>query len=81
MLPQERRASLQNDMRQILVHCFRGDTLLRSYEFGWPETLNDAAVSRPTRGRLEEDAKNNLTNEGLAWPPYDGIKFKIDYPR
>ena len=68
-------------MRQILVHCFRGNTLLRSYEFGWPETMNDAAVSRPTTEHLEAEAKTNLTNEGLARPPYDGITFVIDYPR
>jgi hypothetical protein len=68
-------------MRQIVVHCFRGDTPFKSYEFGWPETQNDAAVSRPTRERLEADAKTNLTNEGLVRPPYDGITFKIDYPR
>lgn len=43
-------------MRQILVHCFGGNTPLRSYEFGWPETMDDAAVSRPTREHLEAEA-------------------------
>ena len=68
-------------MQLILVRCFRGDTLLRSYELGWPETLNDAAVSRPTRERLEADAKTNLIDERLAAPPYAGISFKIEFPR
>ncbi len=68
-------------MRQIVVRCFRGDAPVKSYEFGWPETLNDAAVSRPTREHLEAEAKTNLTNEGSARPPYDGITFEIEYPR
>ncbi len=68
-------------MRKIWVHCYKGDTLLKSYDFGIGETLNDATLALPTREDLEADAKTNLTNEGLAGPPYDGIKFRIDYPR
>ena len=68
-------------MRKIMVHCYQGDTLLRSYDFGVAETANDAALRLPTREGLEAEAKTNLTNERLARPPYDGIKFKIDYPR
>jgi hypothetical protein len=81
MLPEEGHASLENDMRQIWVCCYQGDTLLRSYDLGVAETLNDAALRLPTREELEAEAKANLTNEGLGRPPYDGIKFKIDYPR
>jgi hypothetical protein len=44
-------------MRQILVHCFRGDTPFKSYEFGWPETQNDAAVSRPKGTTLRPELK------------------------
>jgi len=68
-------------VRKIWVHCYQRASLLRSYDFGIAETLNDAALRLPTREDLETEAKTNLTNEGLAWPPYDGIKFKIDYPR
>jgi hypothetical protein len=65
----------------IWVRCYRGDSLLRSYDFGWPESLNPAADTRPSGQGLENEAKTNLTTEGLAWPPYDGMKFVIEYPR
>jgi hypothetical protein len=68
-------------MRTIWVHCYRDHTLLRSYDFGVPETLNDAAVRQPTSGELENQAKLNLTSEQLAFPPYAGITFEIEYPR
>ena len=65
-------------MRKIWVHCYQGDTLLMSYDFGVTETLDDATLRRPSRKDLEANVKTNLTNEGVAWPPYDGIEFKID---
>jgi len=68
-------------MRTIWVHCYKGGTLLRSYDFGVPETLNDAAVRMPTKESLEDQAKTNLTNERLAGPPYDEIRFEIEFPR
>ena len=52
---------------------------LRSYDFGVPETMNDSAVSQPTRKDLEDQAKTNLTTERLAFPPYAGITFEIEY--
>ncbi len=34
----------------------------------------------PPYEKLIGDAKTNLTNEGLAFPPYDGITFRVRYP-
>jgi hypothetical protein len=68
-------------MRTIWVHCYREGVHLKSYDLGVGETLNDAAVRQPTTQELEGHAKNNLTNEGLAFPPYAGISFVIEYPR
>jgi hypothetical protein len=70
---------MRNDMRAIMwVHCYKGGTLLRSYDFPVPATLNDAAVQLPANASLEAQAKTNLTNEHLAWPPYAEITFKIE---
>jgi hypothetical protein len=44
-------------MRKTWVHCYQGDTLLRSYDFGVAETLNDAALRLPPREDLEAEAK------------------------
>lgn len=68
-------------MLKIWVHCYKGDALLRSYDFGVGIPLDASALELPTREALETEAKTNLTNERLAYPPYEGIKFKIDYPR
>src|SRR5262249_54898467 len=46
-----------------------------------PETMNDTAVRRPTRKELEDQARTDLTTEKLAFPPYAGITFKIEYRR
>jgi hypothetical protein len=35
----------------------------------------------PTKESLEDQAKTNLTNERLAGPPYDEIRFEIEFPR
>lgn len=68
-------------MRTIWVHCYRDGTHLKSYDVKVPETMNDAAVRQPAAKELEDQAKNNLTNEGLVFPPYAGISFEIEYPR
>lgn len=64
-------------MRTIWVRCYQGDALLRCYDFGIGETLNDAAVQPPTRESLEAQAKSNLATERLAFPPYDGITLEV----
>lgn len=66
-------------MRVIWVHCYKEGAILKSYDFGVPETMNDAAVGQPTRQDLESQAKDNLTSESLAFPPYAGITFRIEY--
>lgn len=43
--------------------------------------MSRAAVSQPTRKDLDDQAKNNLTTDGLGFPPYAGITFEIEYPR
>jgi hypothetical protein len=68
-------------MRTVWVHCYRNGSLLRSYDFGVPETLNDTAVKQPTAQELEDQARDNLTTERLAKPPYAGFTFEIEYPR
>ncbi len=60
------------------VHCYKGGTLLRSYDFSVPATLNDAGVQLSASASLEAQAKTNLTNEHLAWPPYAEISFNIE---
>jgi hypothetical protein len=66
-------------MRKIWVHCYKEGTILRSYDFGVGETLNDSAVQQPARKSLEDQAKTNLTNESLDFPPYAGISFEIEF--
>lgn len=68
-------------MRTIWVHCHRDGVLVRSHDFGVPETMNDAAVRQPSQQDLEDQAESNLTIERLAVPPFAGITFEIEYPR
>ncbi len=65
-------------MKKIRVHCYQKGTHIMLYEFGVEEPLNAAAVAPPTTQSLESEAKSNLTTEGLAFPPYADITFKID---
>jgi hypothetical protein len=43
--------------------------------------MNDAAVRQPTSKELKDQANTTLTTDKLAFPPYAGIKFKIEYTR
>lgn len=71
----------RTDIKKVWVYCYQGYTLLRSYDFGVPVPADERAFQLPQRERLESDAKTFLTNERLAFPPYTGISFKIDYPK
>ena len=69
----------RTDMKKVWVHCYQGTTLLRSYDFGVPVPADPRAFRLPTKEHLEAEAKTNLTTERLAFPPYTGITFRIDY--
>lgn len=59
----------------VTVKCLRGADLIASYEFGYGITIGPS--SPPTDECLMDGAKTNLTNEGIAFPPYEGVTFKI----
>ena len=69
------------DMYTVWVHCYRRGTHIRTYDFGVPIPLDASAYTPPAREQLEADAKTQLTDEGLAAPPYDGITFRIESDR
>jgi hypothetical protein len=65
--------------------CDQGRILLaRRQIIGGPYLLSYARTlgpsSPPPSERLIEDAKANLSSEGLASPPFDGITFEIRDP-
>ncbi len=59
----------------IYVDCLRDDTLIRTYDFPCPATLGPSAP--PGDEELILQAKQNLSNERLAAPRFEGIKFKV----
>jgi hypothetical protein len=69
----------RTDMKKVRVHCYQGTTLLKSYDFGVPVPADPRAFRLPTKEYLEGQVKTFLTNDGLAFPPYTGITFRIDY--
>jgi hypothetical protein len=60
---------------KIYVDCLRDGKLIRTYDFLCPASL--AAPASPDGEELILEAKGNLSTEGLAIPPYEGIKFKV----
>jgi len=69
----------RKDIKTTWVHCYRDGTLLRSYDFGAPLPVDASAFQWPSRESLEAEVKTNLTTERLAFPPYEGIRFEIEY--
>jgi hypothetical protein len=59
----------------VHVKCWRGGQLLADYEFLVPGSAASPPI--PDRDMLIAEAQSNLTNERLAGPPYDGIRFEI----
>ncbi len=59
----------------IYVDCLRDGKLIRTYDFLCPATLGPSAP--PTDEQLILQAKGNISTEGLAAPPFEGIKFKV----
>jgi hypothetical protein len=64
------------DLRKVYVKCWRGSQLLATYEFGVPAS-QAAPPILPDRDTLIAAAQTDLTNDRLAGPPYDGIRFQI----
>ena len=65
-------------MKKILVDCRRNGESIRVYDFGLPESLG-LTVS-PSKQELIDQAKSNLTNERLAFPPWADVEFEVYYP-
>jgi len=61
------------------VDCKRSGALLATYEFSQGVTLA-GPPPQPTRESLENDAKENLAREGVAFPPFEGVTFHIRRP-
>ena len=61
---------------RYFVDCRRGGILLATYELPQPVTAA-GAPPQPDRETHEKEAKNNLAQQRLAFPPFDGITFHI----
>jgi hypothetical protein len=59
----------------IYVDCLRDGKLIRTYDFLYPASL--AAPASPDTEQLILEAKENLSTEGLAKPPFEGIRFRV----
>jgi hypothetical protein len=59
----------------VYVDCLRDGKLVRTYVFLCPASL--AAPALPDGERVVLEAKENLSTEGLAKPPFEGIKFTV----
>jgi hypothetical protein len=70
------------DRRNVWVHCYRGNELIASYHLYVPMPMDPSSVKLPSNESFIADAKMNLTTQGLARPPYDGIRFEVrwDHP-
>ncbi len=68
-----------SDLQKVWVHCYRGGQRIASYDFGVPMPLDPRSVKPPSQQDFVKMAKDNLTNVGLAGPPYMGISFKVEY--
>ena len=62
--------------KRVWVKCWRGSQLLATYELGVPGSLASPPIL-PDHNTLIAEAQMGLTNDGLAGPPYDGIRFQI----
>jgi hypothetical protein len=62
-------------METIYVDCISDGAVFRTYEFGTP-ILGVPGIP-PSDEELKAHAETNLTNERLAFPPYDAITFRV----
>jgi len=63
-------------IQKVFVDCCRRGELIASYEYGFPASMG-APPATPDREQLIDQAKEQLTNNRLAFPPYDDITFRI----
>ncbi len=67
-------------VRKVFVDCVKDGSLIATYPFSYDETLALLDKTPPPHSSgLIEGAKTNLTDERKAFPPYEGIEFKIRY--
>ena len=66
-------------VQQVFVDCVRDGQVIASYDFGVPEAQLPSMP--PSNQSLISEAKTNLTNLGVAFPPYVGIEFNVRWPR
>ncbi len=64
-------------MTMYLVRCRRNGKLLAEYELLALEPMDPTKSRPPTREQLVMEAQSNLTGQGLAGPPYEGIEFEL----
>ncbi len=64
-------------VKTVMVECFRDAKVLKSYDFGYGETIGPSAP--PEREGVIAEAKFNLVSQGLAKPPFAGITFNVRY--
>ena len=61
--------------QDLIVECWKDGEILAAYPFAIPPTLGAPTAFDPEE--LVAEAKANLTSEGKALPPFQGIEFKI----
>lgn len=60
----------------VTVECRLNGKLIKTYDgMGYGRTLGPSAP--PPDESFINEAKNALTNDGLARPPYAGFQFKV----
>jgi hypothetical protein len=67
-----------NEMRDVAVICRRRSTR----EILYRHIAKYAAgpqIARPTHQSLTDDAKTELTNRRLAFPPYDDVSLEVEW--
>ena len=62
--------------RTVFVDCMLDDNVIRTYDFLCPASLGAPPVLPPNDHFIQQ-AKSNLSTEGLAMPPYAAIKFVV----
>jgi hypothetical protein len=64
----------------IYVDCLRHGKIFKTFGYGYPASAAGPSAP-PDKETLELQAKNDLSNLGLAWPPYEGIEFPVRVSR